>query len=534
MLRRWLVAALAAASVLAGCSRPTALEPSRTLVFVQTQAITNLDPARSNGGVAQELGALLHRYLLTLGPQGELVPDAALRVPSRANGEISRDGLTITYQLRRGLHFSDGRPLDAKDVVATILAQGSPKSFAMSRIGADVVRRAWSPKPFVVRVRLKRPFAPILYYLCAPGSATPILPARDVAALLDRSAPSIPVVGAGPYRVLDFSPGDGLDLVPNPWYSPTPVIARIFIRTIPSSNTVRVALQTHEADGYLNGDPALATLRDSTSMRMLSVGLDGLGALILNTSSGPLRDVRVRRAIARGLAVRRDVSAAFDHTVDSRNAGRGLFLWAYDPQAYRVPRYAVAHAKADLDAAGWHVGPGGVRIRNGRELQLLLIIRNDQPSSQTLAAEFAQDLRTIGIRVRIRAYALGLIGDPKGPLYQGRFNLALVQYVSGVDPDLIDQFGCDRIAPHGYNKSRYCNPVLDRLLRRASMLYSRASRAALYRKAQRILAQDMPLVPLYRLTVVDDVPRSLRGFRPSLVSPFYDVAGWRYSPLVPR
>ncbi len=150
--------------------------------------------------------------------------------------------------------------------------------------------------------------------------------------------------------------------------------------------------------------------------------------------------------------------------------------------------------------------------RNGVPLDVTLIVRGDQPSSSALAATFAQKLRGIGVGVETRQYAIEEWGSPDGPLYRGRFDLAIAQFITGPDPDLTDQFACNRIPPRGYNKPHYCNPELDDILMRASMTYVTRQRIDLYRKAQRILARDIPMVPLYRLVAFSALPSTLVGF----------------------
>jgi peptide/nickel transport system substrate-binding protein len=245
--------------MLAACSRPSA-PAAGSLVIVQTQPITLAVPGSENGAVAQETATLLHRSLVTIDRSGGLVPDAAREVPTRENGGISADGLTISYRLKPDLHFSDGSPLRAADVVATLDALRSRAARVASRLGLDDILEADASTDLDVRVRLVHPYASILLYLCGPGNATSILPASSAGAIETSAAPP-QAAGAGPYRIKAFQSGDRLELEANPWYVPAPRTASIVIRTVPSSETARVQLQTGEANGYVMADPALAPTR---------------------------------------------------------------------------------------------------------------------------------------------------------------------------------------------------------------------------------------------------------------------------------
>jgi peptide/nickel transport system substrate-binding protein len=516
---------LLAGGLLAACSHVPA-PAAGPLIIVQTQPVELPVPGRENGAVAAEMAALLHRSLVTVDVAGRLVPDAAREVPNRANGGISPDGLTISYHLKPGLRFSDGTPLGAADVVATLNALRAPGARIASRLGLDDVVGAVARAPLEVQVRLARPYAPILLYLCGPGNATSILPAATASAI-ETSATPPQAIGAGPYRIKTFQAGERLELERNPWYQPVPLVPALVIRTVASSSTAHVQLHSGEANGYLMADPSLEPmLADVPGLRTDATPVDGIGGLIFNTTAGPVNTPATRLAIVDALDIAGTVRRVFHGGVSAHDAPAGLFLWAYDPHAFPPPVYSPKAAAALLDAQGWRAGDDGKRYRNGVPLELTLIVRGDQPSSSALAATFAQQLRNIGIAVATRQYAIQEWGSPDGPLYRGRFDLAIAQFIAGPDPDLTDQFACDRIPPRGYNKPRYCNPQLDDVLARANATYVVPQRIALYRKAQQILARDIPMMPLYRLVALNAMPAALRGFNPTPITPFYDVAAW--------
>ena len=231
-------------------------------------------------------------------------------------------------------------------------------------------------------------------------------------------------------------------------------------------------LHSGEANGYVMADPALdrcsPTSRASAPTRS---PVDGIGGLIFNTRAAPVRSPLTRLAIVDALDIAGSVRRVFHGGVSTHDAPAGLFLWAYDPRAFPPPVYSPKTAAALFDAQGWRLGADGKRYRNGVPLELTLIVRGDQPSSSALAATFAQQLRAIGVAVETRQYAIQEWGSPDGPLYRGRFDLAIAQFITGPDPDLTDQFACNRIPPRGYNKPRYCNPELDDLLMRAAATY---------------------------------------------------------------
>src|SRR5580698_4641859 len=107
---------------LAACSRHDVHTTHSELVIAQQHEPQSLNPALENGTSSMELGLLIFQYLVKFDDGGRMIGDAAIEPPTLRNGGISRDGLTITYHLRPGLRFADGKPLTAADCVWSIQA----------------------------------------------------------------------------------------------------------------------------------------------------------------------------------------------------------------------------------------------------------------------------------------------------------------------------------------------------------------------------------------------------------------------------
>src|SRR6202011_1372588 len=144
---------------------------------------------------------------------GRPVPALALVVPSRANGGISKDGLTVTYHLRPGVFWHDGKPFTSADVAASYRAVMDPRSLVQSRHGYDVVARVQTPDPLTVRFTLKRAFAPFVGTVFAESDAPYYLaPAHLLRNGLARSPLASAAMGTGPYRLVRWARGDRIEL----------------------------------------------------------------------------------------------------------------------------------------------------------------------------------------------------------------------------------------------------------------------------------------------------------------------------------
>ncbi|HEY5258240.1 MAG TPA: ABC transporter substrate-binding protein, partial [Candidatus Baltobacteraceae bacterium] len=414
-----------AAVLLAGCARAgTRAHDSQTLTIVQQREPLSLNPAMDNGTSSTQWGLLLFSYLVKFDDRDRLVGDVAAQVPSLANGGISKDGRTITYHLRAGVRFSDGVPLTARDCVWSIRAIQNPANDVQSRYGYDRVVAADAPDDRTLVLHLKAPFAPLTTIVLAP-QGFPILPAHVLSKypnFNDVAFNGAPV-GSGPYVVRSWNRGDRVELRANPYYfRGKPKIDRMVVRFVADSTTAIDQLRTGEADGFFN-DQDLGNypiLRAVPGVRTTGRPMNAVGALIFNTRDPLTADTRVRHALAQGFDIATTVAKAYRGALDAKQAGRGLFIWAYDPAAYPDVAYDPARAARLLDAAGWVRGSDGVRRKGGRSLDLLLIVQAATPGDAVVANVIAKAEEAIGARVEIKAFSANQFVAPAslgGPVY---------------------------------------------------------------------------------------------------------------------
>jgi peptide/nickel transport system substrate-binding protein len=258
-----------------------------------------------------------------------------------------------------------------------------------------------------------------------------------------------------------------------------------------------------------------------------------VGAIIFNTELRPTSDPRVRRALSLALDVPAIVAKTYHGALDARNAGRGLFEWAFDPSILRDNAYDPAQARRLLDAAGWRVGADGVRQNGAQRLELLLIIQAETPGDAVIANLVRQYESAVGVSVTVKTYVVTQFVAPStlgGPVYGGKFQMALYPFVPGDDPDVTDQFSCANVPPHGYNKSRLCDPRVDALLREGNSTFDVVKRMRAYRRLQRLLVDLQPLVLLYQNRQLNAFSTRLRNQTTSPSGAFWNAAAWSLSP----
>jgi peptide/nickel transport system substrate-binding protein len=437
------------------------------------------------------------------------------------NGGISADGKTITYHLRKDVRFSDGTPLTAEDARWSIDAINNPANNVQSRYGYDRIAKAEAPNPTTLVLHLKEPFAPLLTLVEAP-QGFPIFPEHVLGKYPDFNhvAFDSKPIGSGPYVVDSWKRGDRVVMHANPYYvGGKPPIEHVTIRFVPDAAAAANMLQAHEAGLYFNAQDysQYPLLQSIQGYHVYSTPVAGVGAIIFNTQSAPIRDPRVRRALAQAIDIPAVVRKAYRGAVDAASPGTGLFFWAYDKKAYPDLRYDPAAAK---------------RVLAGRNLNLQLVIQAGTPGDAIVANTVVQYERAAGVNVTIKQFNISQFVAPAaegGPVYGGKFDMALYPFVNGTDPDTTDQFACANVPPHGYNKSRLCDPQVDALLAAGRATFDPEKRKAIYSKLEARLSELLPYALIYQRREVDTADTRLQGISPSIDSLFWNAGTWSYA-----
>jgi peptide/nickel transport system substrate-binding protein len=533
MMRRWVLVALVMAAMSA-CTRPPA--PSGTLTIAQQWEPRSLNPALENGTSSTEWSMLVFSYLVKYDDDGNLIPDIATEVPTLQNGGISADGKTIVYHIRKGIRFADGSPLTAADCAWSIEAINNPKNNVQSRFAYDDVISADAPNSTTLVLHLTKMFPPIIVVVGAP-QGFPIFPKHALASLPDiNSAPfNRAPFGSGPYLVSNWVPGDRVELRANPYYwKEKPGIPQITVRFIGNAQTALNMLRTKEVDAYFDSQDygIYPELLRVPGYVVTSTEQNAVGAIIFNTQDPVTSDPRVRHALAEAINIPYTVAKAYRKSLDSVRAGAGLFLWAFDPSAYPDVPYDPSDARRLLDAAGWHMGADGIRHKNGVPLHVLLILQAQTPADAVASLDIAQYERAVGANVTLKEFQVTQFvapSDQGGPVYGGKFQMALYSFENGDDPDTTDQFACANVPPNGYNKSRICDPRIDDLLRQGLSTYDAASRKKTYSALQKLLFEQLPIALIYRRTQVNAFSDQIVGQTTAPAGgAFWNVAQWSF------
>lgn len=492
----------------------------------------------------------LDARLIRIRDDNTLEPQLLADVPTLANGGISPDGLTYTLRFRSGLTWSDGDPLDGRDFVFTWHVLTNPVYPANARAGWELIQSAeLSDDYLTVTVRLKQPAASFLEDVVLGIGERPsgfILPAHlftevPPAELVTSPYGATGHVSSGPFVVVDWQPGEHLTLERNPLYHLDDVrLDRIVFRFVPDERELLTQLASGELDLAV-GLPewAIAELHAQPELTVLTVPRGGAVMSFFVNLSDPadpnrphpvLSDPRVRRALLLGFDRAELVDELFLGLVPVADSLLDNSLWQAAP--VDAAPFDPDRARRLLDEAGWHAGPDGVRMRDGRPLQLTLAVdanaERDLALKRQIAAAFAEEMRVLGIDVHVVPLT--------APAADRQYDLFLCWCDRRLTPsDLVALFHSAHIPtseePSAGNVTGYRNATVDALLARQAVTLDLAERRAAIAAIEAQLLEDLPVVPVYVHVDLIAARGHVKGIAPGpMTGIWWNPESWGVSP----
>jgi len=516
-----------------GAAQPTSQRGAGdTLRLLWFQAPTILNPHLATGTKDFDASRPTYEPLASFNNEGELVPFLAAEIPSLENGGLAADGKSVTWKLKQNIRWSDGAPFSAEDVKFTFDFIADPATAATTTNTYSAVERVEVLDPHTVRVHF-RDINPA-WSLPFVGTAGLIIPKHifePYRGAASREAPAnLLPVGTGPYRVVEFKPGDVVIYVPNEYFREPdkPYFSRVELKGGGDPSTAaRAVLQTGDADFLpavsappqqieqflINGKGELLPGVFSGLSERLELNrsdpnteVDGERASI-STPHPFFSDVRVRQAVS--LAIDRKTLVEQIYGSSAEPISNAIVA----PPSYISPNtnieYDPAKAAALLDEAGWIDSDGdGVREKDGHRLSIVFqtaISANRQKTQEVIK----QALESIGFEVELKSVDNGVFfsSDPSNPDTFNHFYADIQMYTIGnYNPDpaaYLATFTCKNIVQMANNWStgnrvRYCNPEYDALFERSQTELDSAKRQELFIQLNDILVEDVVIIPLLR------------------------------------
>src|SRR6266446_807909 len=465
-------------------------------------------------------------------PQGQLMPGIATAVPTVANSGVSADLKTVTFHLRSGLVWSDGQPLDARDVDYSWKLWANPKAAAYNTaFVTDIASADVSSDNLSITFHLKTPFVSFVSQWADGGYAP--LPAHVYSGMapdaIVKSPDNLnPPVTSGPFMMSESKPGDHYTIARNPKYylasQGLPYLDKVVFRIVTDQNTILKDAQAGSIDSawFLDVSKALAyqQLSDYTTIG------DGGGT---GTNSYTWEAIWINfnnKILGRNPEVRQAMSMAVDQQSLIQVARRGFAgTRCQDHPALQVPGYTaslacpkfdLAAANALLDQHGWVKGADGVRSKSGQRLEFVYstTANNLWRSDDQLINQ--QNFLKIGIKLDIMNYpASTFFGSLLPAGKPGQYDIAEFAESGAYDPDNSILLTC---AEKGTgNFAFYCNPQMEALQKQQLSTGDSTARQKAFEGINQLEVTDVPFIVEFSSPDLAVYKKGTHNYLPSAV-----------------
>ncbi len=458
-------------TLLALVSFGSAQKQGGTLLAAWAQDPVGLDPhvtsARSSIAILENV----LDNLVSVNDESEIVPALA------ESWEFSEDNLTLTFHLRDGVTFSNGRPLTAEDVLYTYQRILDPETGSGNAYLLDGVADISAPDERTVVFTLEEPNAVLLGNLASSKQLGII--ARE--SVEDGTINTQPI-GTGPFVISDFQPGVKVMLTRNEnyWQEGLPYLDAVDIRIIPDESVRRSALISGDVDWTISVPAqSVEELKARDDVVVDEVPAGAYWYIGVNTEREPLNNPEVRQALA--FAVNRDnvaAAAAFGNAQTTEDPIPASSVWAFGYSPYE---YNPEKARELLAAAGY---PDGFEME---------IMPTTQYEESVRAAQVIQaDLANVGVQATIRTLEWAEWLEEEGA---GNYDTYVCSWNGGTDPE--DYFYAQHKTGEVFNFTGYSNPKVDELLDEGRVTRDQAERKDIYAEVNKIIVDDAPYIYLY-------------------------------------
>jgi len=527
--------------------KPTKRGGGGPLKILWWQGPTLLNPHFAVGTKDQDGSRIFYEPLASWDPDGILSPTLAAEIPDLENGGLAKDGKSVTWKLKQGVQWHDGKPFTADDVVFNWQFASDPASACIT-FGTYKDIKVEKVDDYAVRVIFPQP-TPFWAdaYVGTRGMIIPKHLFADYTGAKSRDAPAnLKPVGTGPYKFVDFKPGDILrgELNPNYHVENRPHFDTFELKGGGDAvSAARAVLQTGEYDYAWNmqvEDEILLRLEKGGKGRVQITVAGSIEHIQLNTTDpwtevdGERASAKTRhpiltdKAVRKALAMLVDRAAVQEHIYGRTGFATGNFLNAPERFNSKNTRWEFNIEKANqiLEDAGWKKGADGIRAKDGKKLKFVFQTSINTPRQKTQAI-VKQACQKAGIELELKAVTSNVFfsADVANPDTYTKFYCDIQMYNTGMtQPDpttLMKQFQSSEISSkdnkwQGRNVTRWTSDEYDKIYAAAEGELDPVKRAAMFIRMNDLACGDHAVIPVVHRPGVTAVSNKLKP----------DLSGW--------
>jgi len=490
-------------TVIAGISEPQGIFNPYFFVNGWDENVTNVIFAR----------------LIDWDSRGKLVPGLA------ESWTVSPDGKTYTIKLRHDLKFSDGSPLTAEDVAFTLTVLYDPKydgdtDITLAHItGGDDYKQGKADSisglkvidPLTLQVTTTQPGATTLQKIGGPVLSKAYYGKGYTRGNLDylRTLHGKPL-GNGPYVYDKYIPGQEIRFHANAnYYHGVPPTPRFIYRvTNPSTNFQLFQTGDTDYDAFTSRPDDIEQLKMLGFANINLYGSSDYSKIEFNVRRPALQDVKVRQALIYGLDRQKLIDVVYQGYGSVAIEPIAPISWAYNTDGVNPYKFDPAQANKLLDEAGWKAGSDGIRVKDGKRLELTLLV-SKKVLNDALIPIAKENYQKIGVLLKPQVVDFNALMSQRKA---GNYDLASFSTSTLNDPhDGVWDYYSTESTESGYN-----NPEVDKLINEGNATLDIEKRKPIYHELYKVLANDPPVILLGNRKILSASSARVTGFKPDI------------------
>ena len=476
-------------------------------------SFTNVNPIYASGSVDSSVSRLVFAGLFTFNDKNQLVGELA------KSYTVDARGTTYTVSLKDNLQWQDGKPLTAEDVVFTYTTIQNPDTkspLASSWQGIKVAAIDKKTVSFTLPSILSAFPYSMVNGIIPKHVLGKVAPDQMRSVLFNTNSP----IGSGPFKwdaieivgTADEDREQRIALKQNDNYvNGKPKLDSFVIRSFANEIKMRNAFKKGELNGVVGLSKIPDDLLEDNSVRVYNIPLNSQVLLFLKTTTPVLGDQKVRQAISYGLNTGA-VRMAADVPVLPSDSPLLANQLGYDKTLTQKTGSPEQAAKL-LDEAGWKLNDKGIRVKDGKELTLVITTQSNQ-TYESVAKNIKKQLALIGVNVEILVLK---DNELQSALAVHDYDSLLYGISLGPDPDVFAYWHssqADLRSPSHLNFSEFKSTAADKSLEAGRTRSDPATRAIKYRPFLDAWSKEAPAVALYQPRFLYVVREPLANFNP--------------------
>jgi peptide/nickel transport system substrate-binding protein len=466
-----------------------------TLIFGLEKDVSTLNPFVRMQSTDMDVRTHVYEALLDTDINGIIVPALA------QSWEVSKDGLTYTFRLRRGVKFHNGKEMTADDVLWSANYAMNPKVGATGGTQAENIKSVAAIDRSTIRFTLKAPQASFLSRM-ATLRPFPVVPRDAIPENAEKFSTYPP--GTGPFAFKEWKPEREIVLTRfrDYWQKGVPYLDEVVFKPVPDPSVRFASLRAgdlHMIERTPYQFVKKVTTGEATQVKAVPARISGFDRLAFNVVEPPFNNAKLRLAVA--------------YAVDKKRYSEGVY-WGYgeptDQRGYPGSPWFVKLPPMERDLAKVKSLLKDAGVGENFEFEILGR-KGDEDAYQVLQNQ----LTTAGFKVKVSVVSSSAYQQRTRT---GEFQSVILGGSLAPDPDDIytPEYACEEEAVKAkkrrLNYPGYCNPEVDKLLAEAAKITDQKKRYELYSKVARILHDEMPVVNLTLVPRFFTYSEKLKGF----------------------